>query len=157
MSISGEVWRTVPSVDSVLVSSEGRVMLAPRRETLANGEERISGGVPLLGWWDRQQARFLVSVNGRNYKVARLICEAFNGPPPFEGALALHENENAADNRASNIRWGTQVENLNMPNFIAYCESRTGADNPRVKSRRQQEAEWRAQHGDMFAMTESST
>jgi len=44
-----------------------------------------------------------------------------------------------------------------MPRFVEYCRSRTGADNPRVKSRRQQEAQWSAQHGDMFAMTESST
>jgi hypothetical protein len=71
------------------------VMLPPRRETLVNGTERITAGVPSLGWWDRQQARFLVSVAGRNYKVVRLVCEAFNGPPPFEGALALHLDENS--------------------------------------------------------------
>ena len=70
---------------------------------------------------------------GKNYKVHRLICEAFHGPPTEDKPIVIHINENALDNRPCNLRWGTQKENLNMPSFIEYCKSRTGKDNPRVK------------------------
>jgi hypothetical protein len=68
-----------------------------------------------------------------NLKIHRLICEAFHGPPPFEGAVVLHLDENALNNKADNLRWGTQKENLNMPKFIEYCKSRTGENSPVVK------------------------
>ena len=34
---NGEIWRTVPSVPDVLVSSEGRVMLSPYRGPMPKG------------------------------------------------------------------------------------------------------------------------
>lgn len=70
-----------------------------------------------------------------NMKVHRLVCEAFHGSPPFERAVVIHIDEDATNNRADNLRWGTQKENLNMPGFIAYCKSRTGENSPTVKSR----------------------
>jgi hypothetical protein len=45
----------------------------------------------------------------------------------------MHVNENSADNRATNLAWGTQKENLNAPGFIEYCEARTGEHSPHVK------------------------
>jgi len=65
-----------------------------------------------------------------NMKVHRLVCEAFHGPAPFERAVVIHIDENALNNRPENLRWGTQKENLNMPNFIEYCKSRTGENSP---------------------------
>jgi len=40
-----------------------------------------------------------------------VILEAFVGPRP-EGMEALHGNGDAGDNRLSNLRWGTRLENL---------------------------------------------
>jgi hypothetical protein len=48
----------------------------------------------------------------------------------------MHLDENAANNRADNLRWGTQKENLNAPGFLNYCRSRTGDDSPIIKGRR---------------------
>ena len=73
---------------------------------------------------------------GKNYKIHRLICEAFHGEPPFPRAVVIHINEDALDNRASNLRWGSQKENLNSAGFIAYCKSRTGENNPYVKGKK---------------------
>lgn len=44
-------------------------------------------------------------------QVSHLVLECFVGAPPFEGACALHENDNAWDNRLANLRWGTRSEN----------------------------------------------
>jgi hypothetical protein len=74
-----------------------------------------------------------VLYRGRNYKIHRLICEAFHGPPPFPRAVVIHMDEDALNNRPSNLRWGTQKENLNMPGFIEYCRARKGENSPRAK------------------------
>jgi hypothetical protein len=75
-----------------------------------------------------------------NVKVHIMVCEAFHGPKPFPKAVVLHEDENGENNIPSNLRWGTQKENLNAPGFIAYCQSRTGDNNPYRKGRLQRVA-----------------
>ena len=137
----GEIWRDVPSVPGILVSSEGRVMHIPYRAPAPHGAERPYGGQPHFGVWNKQDARFIANVRGQTYKIHRLVAEAFHGPPPFEGAVAMHLDENAANNRASNLRWGTQKENLNAPGFLDYCRSRTGENSPSAKARRKASGE----------------
>jgi HNH endonuclease len=131
----GEVWRDVPSLSGIFVSSEGRVMYAPHRGLLPNGGTRSYGGEPTFGVWNKIDHRFIIPVRGKTYKVHRLIAEAFYGPPPF-GAVAMHLDENSANNRAVNIKWGSQKENLNAPGFLEYCAGRTGENNPRVKGQK---------------------
>ena len=132
----GEIWRDVPSVPGVLVSSEGRVMLTPYRGDMPHGGQRPYGGTPTFGVWNKTDGRFITVISEKTYRIARLIAEAFFGPPPFEGAVVMHLDENAANNRPNNLRWGTQKENLNAPGFINYCRSRTGENSPIAKARR---------------------
>jgi hypothetical protein len=73
----GEIWRDIPSLPGILVSSEGRIMYAPHREPTPNGGTRSYGGQPTFGVWHKQDARFVINVHGVNYKVHRLIAEAF--------------------------------------------------------------------------------
>src|SRR6516225_3344535 len=96
----GEVWRDVPSVSGVLVSSEGRVMYTPHRGPMPNGGERSYGGQATFGAWSKEDGRFVLmnrARGGPTYKVARLVAEAFHGPPPFDGAVVMHLDENAAN------------------------------------------------------------
>lgn len=67
---------------------------------------------------------------GKNYKIHRLVCEAFHGPAPEGKPYVLHADEDATNNRLENISWGSQKENLNASGFIEYCKSRTGDNNP---------------------------
>ena len=82
-----------------------------------------------------------VLYRGKNYKIHRLICEAFHGPAPKGKSVVLHLNENSLDNRPSNLRWGTQRENMNMPGFLEYCRGRTGENNPLIKGKKKRNAE----------------
>ena len=75
----------------------------------------------------------------KNYKVHRLICEAFYGPPPFKNAVVIHINEDATDNRVENLKWGSQKENLNCAKFIEYCKNRTGENSPVIKGLRKKQ------------------
>jgi hypothetical protein len=134
--MTGEIWRDVPSVPGILVSSEGRIMYAPHREPMPNGGTRSYGGQPTFGVWNKTDGRFITVIHGHTHKIHQLIAEAFHGPARFVGAVVMHVDENAANNRADNVRWGTQKENLNADGFIAYCRSRTGENSPTVKGRR---------------------
>ncbi|WP_234796162.1 HNH endonuclease signature motif containing protein [Agrobacterium vitis] len=133
----GEVWRVVPSAPAFLASSEGRIMVAPYVAGLPNGGERQYGGEPHFGVWEKTAARFITVLKGKTYKVHRLVCEAFNGPPPSADSVCMHLDENAANNRPSNLQWGTQKENLNFPGFKQKCTER----NARRHSRKDQSNE----------------
>jgi hypothetical protein len=40
-----------------------------------------------------------------------LVCTAWHGPPPFEGAMVLHWDDDPTNNRPENLRFGTVREN----------------------------------------------
>jgi hypothetical protein len=103
---------------------------------MPRGGLRPYGGTPHWGVWSKAEARWIIIVDGRTYKVARLVAEAFHGPRPFDGAVVMHLDENAANNRADNLKWGTQKENLNASGFLDYCRSRTGENSPIIKGQR---------------------
>lgn len=128
-----EQWLSVPSLPDYEASSEGRVRRIPYLAQMPNGGERSYGGEAHVGQWDGE--RFIMTYRGRTYKVARLICEAFNGPPPSSKSICMHANENSRDNRPENLEWATQKDNLNCPGFISYCRARTGDANPYRKGR----------------------
>jgi hypothetical protein len=129
-----EIWRSVPSIEGALVSNHGRVMRAPFQSENPRAGHKQYGGIPTVGRWDGD--RFTWQAHGKNYKVARMVCEAFNGPAPFEGAVCMHLNEDSTCNTPCNLAWGTQKENLNAPGFIEYCKGRTGDNNPHIKGRK---------------------
>lgn len=136
MSRDKVFWRQVPSVPDLLVSSEGQVMVAPYTAPMPYGGTRFYGGEPNVGQWDGN--RYIYRFRGETYKVHRLVCEAFNGPPD-EGQVCMHLDENGGNNKPGNLEWGTQKQNLNAPGFIDYCKARTGENNPRAKGKRKRE------------------
>jgi len=141
-----EIWKPVPSKPGVLASSLGRILLPKRTAQMPHGGVRSYTPKPTVGAITRasktarHEYRGLCNRFYGNMKVHRLVCEAFHGPPPFDRAVVIHLDENALNNDPSNLRWGTQKENLNMPKFLEYCRSRTGDKNPHRKGRKKKEA-----------------
>jgi hypothetical protein len=136
--IQKEAWKPVPTCSGLLASNFGRLMVVPFFSPLPNGGYRTYGGVPLYGTWNKTDERYQYLHKGRIFKVARLVCEAFHGAPTIEKNVCMHLDENSRNNRADNLRWGTQKENLNFPGFIKYCQSRTGENSPSIKGKRLQ-------------------
>lgn len=128
-----EEWRVSPSLPDYEVSSFGRLRRIPHYKPMPRGGLRKYGGQPTYGQ-DSKEGRMIISYKGKSYKVHRLVCEAFNGPKPFENAVVMHLDENYRNNRPENLQWGTQKENLNAEGFIAYCKSRVGDKSPMIKS-----------------------
>ena len=127
---TAEVWRPIPSLPEYIASSHGRIMRVPYLGKMPHGGLRAYGGEPYFGVWHETDLRFVLQFRGRNYKIARLVCEAFHGPAPAGKPVCMHLDENSRNNRPENLAWGSQKENLNAPGFIAYCKGRTGEDNP---------------------------
>lgn len=98
-------------------------MRLPYTKAMPHGGPRYYGGEPTRGVL--REGRYCFFYKGRNFKVHRLICEAFAGPPPFPNAVCMHLDEDATNNRASNLQWGTQKENLAAPGFRAYLKRRS--------------------------------
>jgi hypothetical protein len=123
-----EVWRVVPSVPTLAASSLGRIKVLPY---VVKGH--TYEGKPRVGKLHDGRLHFVH--RRKSYMVHRLVCEAFHGSPPAGRPNCLHDDEDSLNNRASNLHWGTQKENLNAPGFIAYCKTRTGDNHPRAKAR----------------------
>lgn len=129
-----EIWQIVPSVPGLLASTRGRVMVVPKLGVMPHGGLRHYGSRARRGSWDG--SRYIFVHEGKTYKVARLVCEAFNGPAPEGKNVCMHLDENSKNNTPANLQWGTQKENLNAPGFIEYCKGRVGENSPTVKARR---------------------
>lgn len=90
--VDGLEFRPVPGEPGLWVTSDGRVLREARLHS--------------------RRSRYLkVTLNGRIRSVHRAVCEAFHGPAPSALHQVAHNNGDAHDNRARNLRWATAGEN----------------------------------------------
>ena len=118
MSDEPETWRVIPSLSDYIASSHGRVMRLPWGGRMPHGGSRPYGGTPTFGAWSETDKRFITHYRGVNYKIARLVCEAFHGPAPADKSVCMHLDEDSRNNRPANLAWGSQRENMNAPGYL---------------------------------------
>lgn len=92
-------WVALPGFDNYLISSDGQIC-GPRG---IRKRQYKSAGYPFIILWKNNKRI--------NLNVHRLVCEAFNGPPPFEGAQALHKDGIKDNCTKDNMYWGTPKQN----------------------------------------------
>ena len=110
-------------------------MVVPYTAEPPNGGVRQYGGAPHFGIWNKTDGRFQFFYKGKVYKVHRMVCEAFHGPAPAGAPVCMHLDENSANNRPDNLKWGTQKENLNSPAFVDYARGTGDAGTRWVAAR----------------------
>ena len=133
--------KPIKSICNALANDLGQVKWPESTALMPYGGVRVYKTKWIFGTKTKasKNARYLYMgtlYRGKNYKVHRLICEAFHGPAPEGHNVVIHLDEDSTNNRPENIKWGTQKENLNSPGFIEYCKSRTGENSPRTKGKR---------------------
>lgn len=67
----------------------------------------------------------------RQYSVHTAVCTAYHGPKPEGADVVRHLDGDPANNRASNLRWGTYVEN--EADKRLHGRAATGERNPGAK------------------------
>lgn len=107
-----EEWKGVPGFPDHQISNMGRVRsfaFCQRYGGKAPPEGRIlAGGVDKDGY---RRAVFCTGDVRKSIRFAPLVAELFVGPRP-EGAVLRHLNGDNKDDRAENLAYGTQKENM---------------------------------------------
>ncbi len=103
-----ELWIPIDSHPRYAVSNEGRVKNLKTGRVLKPG--RHTFGYHLYG----------LSTNAKSttFTAHSLVCRAFHGPPPTPKSVVMHLNDDPGDNRADNVKWGSQKDNLSTARNI---------------------------------------
>ena len=105
-----EKWLPIPGHDHYEVSDHGRVRSTGRYQTIRGGKQAFFPGKVLSPAPGAKGHLHVVLNRGKTRQVHHLVLEAFVGPRP-SGMLALHRDGDSANNRLSNLYWGTHSDN----------------------------------------------
>lgn len=122
-NLDSEIWKDLPEWEGLYqVSSLGRVRSVPRTKRHKSKlgvwfEMPLKGRVLRPGTHEKGYKIVALSdlATGRKprtYRVHRLVCLAFHGEPEGDRCEAAHNNGIRDDNRATNLRWATKLENM---------------------------------------------
>lgn len=103
-----EEWRKIIGFTDYEVSSEGSV-----RRVVPDARNHACRALkPWIGNHGYEEVN--LATQGRIFKrlVHRLVCEAFNGPPPSDEHHVAHGDGTRRNNCADNLRWVTRSENM---------------------------------------------
>lgn len=107
-------WLPIPEWEGWYeVSDTGLVRSVTRTLTLSDGRVRTFQGVvlsPSTGEYGHQSITLYRQDGGTGVYVHQLVMRAFVGPPP-EGMEVCHNDGDATNNRRSNLRYDTSLEN----------------------------------------------
>jgi len=110
-----EVWKPVVGYEGLYeVSSLGRLKRLPRTAGAGEATRSLSEKIMKPGKHSFGYSQFTLTKGGEteNVLLHRLVLEAFDGPPPSPGLLALHGDGDPSNNRRNNLRWGTHKDNV---------------------------------------------
>ena len=102
-------WRSIPGWPEYAVSEDGDVVRA-------QGGQGTRAGRYLTPWRNVQNQYLCVHLwrhnRAKSIPVHRLVALAFRGDPPSEKHVVAHCDGSRDNNRAWNLRWATQKENM---------------------------------------------
>lgn len=119
--MNDELWAEIPeSYGSYQVSSHGRVRSMSRTVTRRNrwggvNNHRVRERILKQGYQASGHRFVMMHLSDGlelQSRVHRLVMLAFGPLKPFDDAMVLHTDGDPTNNHISNLRWGTQKENM---------------------------------------------
>jgi hypothetical protein len=110
-----EIWRPIPFAPDYAASSLGRIKrTAPGKNKMASMAQPGRVLRPAAQGMESRYLGVALVIDGQVKKrsVHRCVAAAFHGPPPSDKHVVAHYDGNGHNNRADNLRWATQSENL---------------------------------------------
>lgn len=105
-------WRDIPYWENYIASDEGDIARKDTGEIIKQYPQK-SGYVSVYLYRKSNGRRCII------VPVHRLVCMAFHGEEGYiKGLFVDHIDTNRANNRADNLHWVTQRENMNNPNTL---------------------------------------
>lgn len=122
-SPDNEIWKDIPGFEGVYQASNlGRIRSLPRKKRHKSPygrwyEQNLKGRVLRQrhnekGYKLVQLSRVEAGLKPKPYRVHRLICLTFHGPPEGDRNEAAHNDGIRDNNRSDNLRWATRAENM---------------------------------------------
>lgn len=104
--LEGERFKRVPGFSNLAASTLGRIVDL-------TSEELVEFTAEVEGGHFRYNRRTFQSDTGvsESFRPHQIIMRTFGEPKPYDDAIILHYNDDDADNRIENLRWGSQAEN----------------------------------------------
>lgn len=102
-------WRTIPGWPAYEVSEGGDIRRAIKSRS--NGFCGLRKPYPMSRGYLYIVLRQVGQRRGTALAVHRLVCHAFNGPPPTPSHQAAHRDGSRTNNHWSNLKWATRSEN----------------------------------------------
>lgn len=116
MSKITEIWLPIVGYEfEYEVSNTGRVRSLTRTHVQKNGRRRTIKGVEKVLQVNIDGYHVVTLYHESRFKVKRvpvLVLEAFVGPRPSHKHVAMHLDNNKLNNNLSNLKWGTDSENV---------------------------------------------
>lgn len=84
---------------------------APAYEVSNLGNVKHKGKVLNLDSYDDNRGYLKIKIDGKHYKIHRLVAMCFKRNP-LNKKIVNHKNGDKKDNRASNLEWVSQSENI---------------------------------------------
>lgn len=138
----GEEWRAVVGYE---VSNQARVK-SVRSGRVHTGSRTANGClvVRLTGEHGRKRRHYL----------RRLVCTAFNGPPPSRAHVVTHLSGEKIDCRPQNLTWTTRTENSAYTSMLGRLKCRFGTTNANARLREEAVVEMRRRSRDGASYTQ---
>ena len=108
--MTAEVWVTCHASPNYEVSNMGRVRSLSRLVKCRGGQRKISECV-LKPIQKKGLGYTAVKFEGVQHMIHRLVLFAFIGPPPADKPWAAHADGDRTNNKLSNLRWASPLEN----------------------------------------------
>lgn len=98
-----KVWKSVPGYPGIDASSDGEIRINATEHITKGGVAGAYRRVSIIIDQKTKQRRLVY--------VHDLVCRAFHGLPK-KGQVVLHDDDDKLNCRPSNLKWGTQSDNI---------------------------------------------